>query len=127
MASSDHVCFSVSSGEGSPKDSPGRPCLGSLGLNLVKGLRGSLEASPKLLVRNRKVGCCLLTPRDEQLPDTNRWIYKPYRGQADGLDMHPGRKSPSPPQGDSPHLPLLSPLVNTMKLDTEIYTPAPTA
>lgn len=46
-------------------------------MKLVKGLRGSLEASPKLLVRNQKVGCCLLTPRDEQLPDMDRWVCKP--------------------------------------------------
>ena len=54
------------------------------------------------------MGCCLPTPRAKQPTDVGGWVYEPFRGQVNRLNVHSGHgpvpTCPSPPQGDNLHL-----------------------
>lgn len=84
--------------KGKLRTSQGRGSLAGGSLVEVEGLQ-----RPR--VKNQETGCCLLTPRVKQPTSIDRWVYKPFRGQAGCLDTHPGHRHvptwPSPPQGTS--------------------------
>lgn len=68
----------------------GRSQIGSpWGLKVAEGLLG---ASPKLMVRNPKVGAVQTAPHPHSRTDMDTQVYKPFRGWADGVDVHPGSR-----------------------------------
>lgn len=97
------------------EDSVGGPRMGS---------PGSLGASPKLLVKNQKLGCCLPTLRGKQ-PTNRQMDLCTLRGQADSSDVHPGHtpvpQPPGPQQRDRLHLASLFSILSPVSLPNFLF------